>query len=404
MSNTPDTGILEQQNQWNIIQTCGKGQKHAVCQDSCSHQTTDHISVMTLCDGTSSSEHADIGAKYVAEFTSCFFHNHFEELFTSTFNQRCKLLTNYHQTMLMYLAKYAEEETGIQLFVGKKLQTGELQKFCTTVQVVALNGMRGIYFKVGNGAAVIASTESIRVLSDSSTQSPTMHVTLPYSLSMLFDCEFSTFELESEDYAIGLTTDGVEFEEGLYCGKTVRPAYEHIFRQILNKNYSQEHLEAAVQQLHESPSNYAKDDIGVSIAYRNLVGITSEEFKETAEIKEIEEFKETEEFKEIEQLEEIEKPANSPVEDVVSSDSGPELYLQNKKLPFRKKNRSILALFLIGGIIGSGFTKLFLSSEITKLTKQVHILEKNMHDIIHEFSLPDELWEFYNLDDPCDDI
>lgn len=263
---------MEKDNIWHVIQACLKGQKHkdAKCQDSCFQHEDAEICVMALCDGTSDALHSDVGSAAVAEVSVNFFREHFDELYQAEFAERCDLLSQYHQDMIRYLAERAAQQTGIEILNNRTIRSAELRKFCTTVQVVALKGNRCVYFKAGNGAAVYASDLGTKILSDSSTESPTMHITMTNPLNVLTKCELKCLALEDTVYAVGLATDGVEFSDGLFCDHQILPAYGELLAQLMSSEQKDALLRSVMQTLHHSPKNIARDDIGISIAVRNL--------------------------------------------------------------------------------------------------------------------------------------
>lgn len=254
---------------WKIVQCCEPGKKHesSVCQDNCYKIDKDVCKVMVLCDGTSDAEFSDFGSKYIAEFSARYMKKYFDELYCGVFSKLCELLTNYHQEMLMYLSKRAEEAKGISIVVDRTISNQELRKFCSTVQVVAVKENKAIYFKVGNGSAVIVGSKDNEILSDSSTESPTKHVTLPNTLTVLGCSEFKSFELSSEYRAIVLMTDGVEFKKGLYYNHEVETGFSSLRTLIESGHFSDENLQSFILQLKDSPYNTARDDIGISVLY-----------------------------------------------------------------------------------------------------------------------------------------
>lgn len=262
-----------------IVQNCEPGKKHinSLCQDSCFKYEDNQWKIMALCDGTSDAEFSDFGSKCVAEFSVRYMKRHFDKLYGADFSDICETLTDYHQQLLLYLSQCAENEKGIGIVVNRHINNQELRRFCTTIQIVAIKNEKGIYYKVGNGAAIIASKSGTTILSDSSMESPTKHITLPNTLSVLSSSEFKCFEFKKDDYAVVLMTDGVEYSNGLFYNHQIKPAFGKLLELIRDKRFSHEALKKYILSLENDPYNTVKDDIGISIVYDDSIPWIEEE-------------------------------------------------------------------------------------------------------------------------------
>ena len=264
---------------WKIVQCCEPGRKHesSACQDNCFKLEDTQYKVMALCDGTSDAEFSDLGSKWVAEFTARYFAKHFDSLYDIGFAKICEVLTEYHQQLLMYLSECAAKEKGISIVVDRKINNQELRKYCTTVQVLAVKNGKAVYYKVGNGSAIIVSQYGYSVLSDSSTESPTKHVTLPNTLSVLGCSDFQCFELNDEDYYdVILMTDGVEFSKGLFYNHNINPEFDSLVELTKSISFTSVELKEFILKLRNSVYNTAQDDIGISILHNTSVWFKKE--------------------------------------------------------------------------------------------------------------------------------
>lgn len=264
---------------WKIVQCCEPGKKHesSVCQDNCFKLEDAQYKVMALCDGTSDAEFSDLGSKWVAEFTARYFKKHFDSLYNIGFAKICEVLTEYHQQLLMYLSECAAKEKGISIVVDRKINNQELRKYCTTVQVLAVKNGKAVYYKVGNGAAIIVDKYGYSVLSDSSTESPTKHVTLPNTLSVLGCSDFQCFELNDDDYYdVILMTDGVEFSKGLFYNHNINPEFDTLIELTKSILFTDGELKEFILKLRNSIYNTAQDDIGISVLYNTSVRFKKE--------------------------------------------------------------------------------------------------------------------------------
>lgn len=260
---------------WKIVQCCEAGKKHrqGVCQDRCCCEQDGTLDVMALCDGTSDAEHSDVGAQCVAEFTVQYLKNNFEELCQAGYGRLNELLTKYHQNLLVELSKRAEEATGVPILNDRTIITAELHKYSTTVQAVAVQGKQVFFYKVGNGSALILGKNGVRVLSTSSTESPTKQVVLAQPLTVLRCSELKRFELEKDDVALILMTDGVEHPQGAFYNGEVGPELELLTQKLQAGDLSEEELRECILAWKDSPRDLKGDDIGVSVLYRSMEGL-----------------------------------------------------------------------------------------------------------------------------------
>lgn len=254
--------------EWTIVQKCEQGNKpKPCCEDYCSSLTTPKVKVMALCDGVSSSRLAHIGARVAADFSVEFFSKHFDDIYDREYNETSRVLIQYHQAFLEELSKVAEAQNGTAILRGKRIITDELGNYCTTIQLVAICENKCIYFKVGNGCAIILKKKHSEVLSDSIDDDSTDHLTFANTLSVLKQCEIKSFVIPEDVTAIILSTDGAEFENGIYYNHCLQSVCSELLSLIVDEKLTDAGLENIVCEMKQSPFNWAKDDIGVSIIY-----------------------------------------------------------------------------------------------------------------------------------------
>ena len=180
---------------WKISQYCENPPRYDLshCQDACASYEDGELCVMALCDGAQEGSLSHIGAACIAEFSVNYFAEHFDTVYGAEFNVACEELIKYHQAMISRLSEVAALKKNIQILVGRNIQIRELNKFASSVQVLAVKGDQAIYFKVGNGSAVVASNQAVRTLSDSIKREPAVYVTTPNPVNLLISCDFQTF-------------------------------------------------------------------------------------------------------------------------------------------------------------------------------------------------------------------
>ena len=265
---------------WKISQYCENPPRYNLClfADACaSHQDGD-VCVMALCDGPETATLSSIGASCIAEFSATYFAEHFDDVYYAEFNTACEELIKYHQAMISRLAEVALEKKGVQILIDRTIQMRELNKFASSVQILAVKGDEAIYFKVGNGSAVIASDGAVFTLSDSVMRDPAIYVTTPNPVNLLISCDFKTFTLSPSCYAIALATDGVEFENGLFYGHSATSFYKKALEDIADcEDDPEAALQSIVNALVNDNMNCLKDNIGISVMYRDRIEEVAEE-------------------------------------------------------------------------------------------------------------------------------
>ena len=257
---------------WKITQYCENPQKYDLSRSYDAYASCEKggVQAMALCDGASGASLSHIGAVYISEFAAKYFAENFEQLYNAEFNQACEALITFHQAMISHIATIAQEKKNIQILIGRTIQIKELNKFASSVQILAVKEDRVIYFKIGNGSAVIASNGGVVTLSDSVTQDPPLYITNPNPVNMLIGCDFKTFELSDSCYAIALATDGVEFETGLFHNHGATLFYENVLSGIADGECDpQTELQNVANELIRDNMNAKKDNVGISIVHRD---------------------------------------------------------------------------------------------------------------------------------------
>ena len=259
---------------WKISQYCENPPRYDLlhCQDACAAYDDGEICVMALSDGAAEGSLSHIGAACIAEFSAKYFAEHFDTVYAGGFNVYCEELIKYHQAMISDLARVALAKKNVQILLGRNIQIRELNKFASSIQILAIKDDRAIYFKVGNGSAVIATHNQVITISDSVKQEPPVYVTTPNPVNLLITCDFQTFELSPSCYAIALATDGAEFENGLFFDHRATPFYEKMLEDVADGNIdaSGELRDLENAMLHDNV-NTLKDNIGISIMHRERI-------------------------------------------------------------------------------------------------------------------------------------
>ena len=256
---------------WKITQYCENPQKYNLSRSYDAYASCNRGGVLAtaLCDGASEASLSHIGAVYIAEFAAQYFAEHFDHIYHAEFNEACEALITFQQAMISHIAAVAQEKKNVQILIGRTIQIKELNKFASSVQILAVKDDEAIYFKIGNGSAVIASPGGVITLSDSVLQNPPMYITNPNPVSFLISCDFKTFSLSDSCYAIALATDGVEFENGLFHDHAATLYYQNLLSDIADcESDPQVELQNIANELISDNMNAVKDNVGISIIYR----------------------------------------------------------------------------------------------------------------------------------------
>ena len=256
---------------WKITQYCENPQKYNLSRSYDAYASCNRGGVLAtaLCDGASEASLSHIGAVYIAEFAAQYFAEHFDQIYNAEFNEACEALITFQQAMIGHIATVAQEKKNVQILIGRTIQIKELNKFASSVQILAVKNDEAIYFKVGNGSAVIASPGGVITLSDSVLQEPPVYITNPNPVSFLINCDFKTFSLSDSCYALALATDGVEFETGLFHDHAATLYYQNLLSDLADcESDPQVELQNIANELLVDNMNAVKDNVGLSIIYR----------------------------------------------------------------------------------------------------------------------------------------
>ena len=307
---------------WKISQYCENPPRYNLCrfEDACASYTEGDVCAMALCDGSETATLSHVGATCISEFTAKYFAEHFDSFYEAQFNTACEELIRYHQAMISRLAEDALAKKGVQILIDRTIQMRELNKFASSVQVLAVKDDKAIYFKVGNGGAVIASNDATFTLSDSVLREPAIYATMPNPVNLLISCDFKAFTLSPACYAIALTTDGAEFETGLFYNHGATPFYEKVLEDLADcAEDADMELQMLASALISDNMNCTKDNVGISVMYRERL---IEEPVSVAPAEEIVESVSAEEA--VEEVIEAES-AEEAVEEVVEAESAEEI-------------------------------------------------------------------------------
>ena len=259
---------------WKSYISIIKGDKpqHDVCQDYCLHKASNGVECITLCDGASSGEHSEIGAEFIANYVTEFFLSNFDLLWNSSYSALNIKLVELHQSAIVDLSDYVVQKGYPPIYQGNLFIKSELYKYGTTIQVCCIKDERMLFYKVGNGSAIIINESQLVLLSGSSHGAETDHFTFASTLDTIMSSVFQKIEINKSLKGVLLFSDGVDFADGFFVdGIITDKTLEFINDFLLLRNNSDEaeYFNEYLEKMSQYPSNYAHDDISMALLLRS---------------------------------------------------------------------------------------------------------------------------------------
>lgn len=247
-----------------------KGNKtaHEVCQDYCTYKASKGTYCIAVCDGASSGIHSEVGAEFVAEYVSSFFVDNFERLWECSVSEMNTLFVELHQSAIKELSKYVVNAGYPAVYRNNQFIADEVLKYSTTLQLIAINDNRMLFYKVGNGTAIAIIDSKINMLSGSDHKVPTDHFTFPSTINTIMFGQFQKYVLSKHVSGFLLFSDGLDFSGGFNDDdaptKTLLSFLNGI-PQNVDRIDVETYISTYLTELSHSPLNEAHDDMSVAI-------------------------------------------------------------------------------------------------------------------------------------------
>lgn len=258
---------------WNINYVSHSGDKgnDHICQDCCYETHSEEVQVLSVCDGASSGNLSHIGADFISKFVAEFFLLNFDEIWLSDSSKQNMMICKLHQEAIKKLSDHVQSAGYPPILQNNHFIINELLKYSTTIQLIAIKENKALFYKVGNGATFLVDNNHISVLSESAHDEETKHFTYPDTIDTILDSELFRFELKESVSGFIITTDGVDFKDGLYDEAAPTQKCIELFNNIVSiqdKKDVDAYLSEFVHSISSFNSNVAKDDISIGIIYR----------------------------------------------------------------------------------------------------------------------------------------
>lgn len=258
---------------WKSFTSMFKGDKpqHDLCQDYCLHKKSNMVECITLCDGASSGEHSDIGAEFIANYVTEYFLSNFDLLWNSSYSELNTKLVELHQSAIVDLSEHVLQKGFPPIYQGNLFVKSELYKYGTTIQVCCIKDDRMLFYKVGNGSAVIIDGTELVLLSGSSHEAETDHFTFASTLDTIMSSVFQKFDISQNVKGVLLFSDGVDFSDGFYdSGMITNKTMEFInsFLSVSSTDEAERFFNDYFEKLSQYSTNYAHDDMSMAMLLR----------------------------------------------------------------------------------------------------------------------------------------
>lgn len=256
---------------WDYVQCCVIGNKphHPTCQDSCYHYSKNGIECIVVCDGASSGVKSELGARFISEFAADYFIEHFEHFWNGTIAEINTCLFDMHQLALVNLSEYVQNEGNpsiISIEDKNRVLPEELDKYCTTIQLIAIKDNSLLTYKVGNGAMACIIQNSIYLMSPSCHTGYTSHFTYKRTIDTLMNSVLCKYSITQPITGLYIMSDGVDFEDGLFFNGSLTSNNIDMVNLLLSNHDNQnEILREYIDNLATKETNTSLDDISIAL-------------------------------------------------------------------------------------------------------------------------------------------
>lgn len=203
-------------------------------------------------------------------FTEYFLSN-FDLLWNSSYSELNTKLVELHQSAIVDLSEHVLQKGFPPIYQGNLFVKSELYKYGTTIQVCCIKDDRMLFYKVGNGSAVIIDGTELVLLSGSSHEAETDHFTFASTLDTIMSSVFQKFDISQNVKGVLLFSDGVDFSDGFYdSGMITNKTMEFInsFLSVSSTDEAERFFNDYFEKLSQYSTNYAHDDMSMAMLLR----------------------------------------------------------------------------------------------------------------------------------------
>jgi len=257
---------------WKSYISSLKGDKpqHDVCQDYCLYKECGGVECLTLCDGVSRGEYSEIGAEFIADYVTRYFLENFDILWESTYSELNTKLVELHQSAIVDLSEHVVKKGFPPIHQGNLFVKSELYKYSTTIQLLCIKNEKVLFYKVGNGSAVIIDDSQLVLLSGS-THGDTDQFTFASTLDTIMSSIFQKIEITNKVNGFMLFSDGFDYADGFYYNGVITDNLTTFLNGLLAKQNDAQVNQYCVDycnKIAQLPSNQANDDMSLALLLR----------------------------------------------------------------------------------------------------------------------------------------
>lgn len=256
---------------WKIYSASQKGCKpnHEICQDYYNEANRGEVKCVAVCDGASSGVHSELGAELISKFLSEYFAENFDIIWNNNIIENQSMIDDLHGTAILKLSEYVVSK-GHPPIVDADFMVSqeEIDKYCTTVQLIAVKNNQVIVFKVGNGSIAYIEGDKIKLLSKSEHGDLTAHFTYKNTIDTVIKSQVRKYTITDNISGFIIMSDGVDFEGGMYNNGNITENLPILINKLKESINPLEALSEGISNISIHQTNISNDDITISILLR----------------------------------------------------------------------------------------------------------------------------------------
>lgn len=267
---------------WKIYSASQKGDKpnHEICQDVYNEVTREIVNCVAVCDGASSGIHSEAGAELISKFLSEYFAENFDIIWNNSMVENQSMIVDLHETALLRLSEYVVSK-GYAPIVDTdfRISKEELDKYCTTVQLVAVKNNQVIIYKIGNGSIAYVEEDKVRLLSNSEHDDFTPHFTYMNTVDTVINSQLRKYTIADSITGFIIMSDGVDFEGGMCYNDSLTENVPLLINKMRKSGEPSVALFDSISNISKHQTNISNDDITISVLLRNSIDTVIKNFE-----------------------------------------------------------------------------------------------------------------------------
>ncbi|MDE5936091.1 MAG: protein phosphatase 2C domain-containing protein, partial [Ruminococcus sp.] len=269
---------------WKIYSASQKGDKpnHEICQDVYNEVTRETVNCVAVCDGASSGIHSELGAELISKFLSEYFAENFDIIWNNSTIENQSMIDDLHGDALLKLSEYVASK-GYSPIVDNDFMISkeELDKYCTTVQLIAVKNNQVIIYKIGNGSIAYIEDDKVKLLSKSEHDDLTSHFTYMNTIDTVINSQLRKYTITDNITGFVIMSDGVDFEGGMCHNECLTENMLLLINNMRENDNPSVALSDCISNISKHQTNISNDDITISVLLRDSIKTVIEGFEKT---------------------------------------------------------------------------------------------------------------------------